>query len=113
MEIVTNTDKVQASRKTNLELILSTHDQNCLSCVRSDRLRAAEARASDYGVNEHALHRRARERYDIDDSAPHMIRDNNKCILCRRCVAACKANQAVGVIGANERGFCHPHRLRV
>lgn len=103
MEIVTNSEKVQASRKTNLELLLSTHDQNCLSCVRSTDCELQKL-CRDYGVNGMRFIG-SRERYAIDDSAPHMVRDDNKCILCRRCVAACKANQAVGVIGANERGF--------
>lgn len=103
MEIVTNSEKVQASRKTNLELLLSTHDQNCLSCVRSTDCELQKL-CRDYGVNGMRFIG-SRERYTIDDSAPHMVRDDNKCILCRRCVAACKANQAVGVIGANERGF--------
>ncbi|MBQ8180710.1 MAG: iron hydrogenase small subunit, partial [Ruminococcus sp.] len=43
--------------------------------------------------------------YEIDNSAAHMYRDNNKCILCRRCVAVCSNTQGIGVIGANERGF--------
>ncbi|MBR5515424.1 MAG: [Clostridia bacterium] len=43
--------------------------------------------------------------YDIDDSSVSIVRDNNKCILCRRCVAACKEMQGIGVIGANDRGF--------
>ena len=103
MEIVTNSEKVQASRKTNLELLLSTHDQNCLSCVRSTDCELQKL-CRDYGVNGMRFIG-SRERYAIDDSAPHMVRDDNKCILCRRCVAACKANQAVGVVGANERGF--------
>lgn len=103
MEIVTNSEKVQASRKTNLELLLSTHDQNCLSCVRSTDCELQKL-CRAYGVNGMRFIG-SRERYTIDDSAPHMVRDDNKCILCRRCVAACKANQAVGVIGANERGF--------
>ena len=98
MEIVTNSEKVQASRKTNLELLLSTHDQNCLSCVRSTDCELQKL-CRDYGVNGMRFIG-SRERYAIDDSAPHMVRDDNKCILCRRCVAACKANQAVGVIGA-------------
>ncbi len=103
MEIITNSEKVHASRKTNLELVLSTHDQNCLSCVRSTDCELQKL-CRDYGVNGMRFIG-SRERYGIDASAPHMVRDNNKCILCRRCVAACKANQAVGVIGANERGF--------
>ena len=103
MEIVTNSEKVQAARRTNLELLLSTHDQDCLSCVRSTGCELQKL-CRDYGVDGKRF-TGERERYEIDDSAPHMIRDNNKCILCRRCVAACKANQAVGVIGASERGF--------
>ena len=103
MEVITNSEKVQSARKTNLELVLSTHDQNCLSCVRSTDCELQKL-CRDYGVNGMRFIG-ARERYTIDASAPHMVRDNNKCILCRRCVAACKANQAVGVIGANERGF--------
>ena len=103
IEIVTNSEKVQAARRTNLELLLSTHDQDCLSCVRSTDCELQKL-CRDYGVDGKRFSGE-REKYDIDDSAPHMIRDNNKCILCRRCVAACKANQAVGVIGASERGF--------
>lgn len=103
MEVLTNSAKVQASRKTNLELVLSTHDQNCLSCVRSTDCELQKL-CRDYGVNGMRFIG-AKERYKIDESAPHMIRDNNKCVLCRRCVAACKANQSVGVIGAQERGF--------
>lgn len=103
MEIITNSEKVRAARKTNLELVLSTHDQNCLSCVRSTDCELQKL-SRDYGVNSMRFIG-GRERYTIDASAPHMVRDNNKCILCRRCVAACSANQAVGVIGAQERGF--------
>ena len=103
MEITTNSAKVLAARRTNLELILSTHDQNCLSCVRSTDCELQKL-CRDYGVDGRRF-TGDREVYAIDDSAPHMIRDNNKCILCRRCVAACRANQAVGVIGPTERGF--------
>ncbi len=103
MEVVTNSEKVLAARRTNLELLLSTHDQDCLSCVRSTNCELQKL-CRDYGVNGKRFAGN-REEYPIDDSAPHMIRDNNKCVLCRRCVAVCKANQAVGVIGATERGF--------
>ena len=102
MEVVTNSEKVMASRKTNLELLLSTHDQNCLSCVRSTDCELQRL-CRDYGVNGQRFVG-TRERYALDDSAPHMIRDNNKCILCRRCVAACDM-QKISVIGANARGF--------
>lgn len=103
MEIFTNTPKVIESRKTTLELILSNHKKECLSCVRSGSCELQEL-CYEYGVNESNFEGE-NPAVDIDDSAAHMVRDNSKCILCRRCVAACAVTQGIGVIGANERGF--------
>ena len=103
MEVKTNSIEVQKSRKTTLELMLSTHERKCLSCVRSGNCEF-QALCNDYGVTDEAKFDGMKPEYEIDASSPHMIRDNNKCILCRRCVAACKA-QKVGVIGANYRGI--------
>ncbi len=103
MEVKTNSLEVQKSRRTTLELMLSTHERKCLSCVRSGNCEF-QALCNDYGVTDESKFDGMKPQYEIDDSAPHMIRDNNKCILCRRCVAACKA-QKVGVIGANYRGI--------
>ena len=104
MEVFTNTPKVQDARKTNLELILSTHRKDCLSCVRSGDCELQQL-CRAYGVdNEHRFDGDVPE-HEIDATAAHMVRDNSKCILCRRCVAVCAKNQAVGVIGANDRGF--------
>ncbi len=103
MEISTNTPKVRAARKTTLELILSTHEKKCLSCVRSTNCELQKM-CLDYGVEDNGKYDGFRPEYALDDSAPHMIRDNNKCILCRRCVAACQ-QQFVSVIGANDRGI--------
>ena len=102
MEIKTNTEKVRAARRTTLELILSTHDKNCLSCVRSTNCELQKL-CLEYGVDSHAFEG-FKPHYEIDYSAPHLVRDNNKCILCRRCVAACR-EQYVSVIGANNRGI--------
>lgn len=102
MEIMTNTEKIQKSRKTTLELILSTHDKQCLSCVRSTNCELQKL-CRDYGVDENAFSGFKPE-YELDNSTPHLVRNNNKCILCRRCVAACQ-EQFVGVIGANNRGI--------
>lgn len=102
-EIFTNTPKIQKSRKTTLELILSNHDKKCLSCSRSGSCELQEM-CNDFGVDDINRFEGATHRYELDESAVHLVRDNNKCILCRRCVAACK-NQVVGVIGANNRGF--------
>lgn len=104
MEVFTNTAKVLDSRKKTLQLLLSTHERKCLSCVRSENCEFQKL-CHDLGVDDEAKYDGEMEHYEIDDSAPHMIRDDNKCILCRRCVAVCEKTQGVHVIGANERGF--------
>ncbi len=103
MEILTNTPKVLAARKTNLELVLSNHEKKCLSCPRSTSCELQKL-ANEYGCEEghftgESIH------YEKDESTSWLVRDNNKCILCRRCVAACKNMQGIGVIGTNDRGF--------
>ena len=103
MEIFTNTPKVVESRRTTLELILSNHKRECLSCVRSGSCELQEL-CNEYNVVED-YYEGENPAIEIDDSAAHMTRDNSKCILCRRCVAACEKLQGIGVIGANERGF--------
>lgn len=104
MEILTASPKVIESRKKTLELILSTHDRKCLSCVRSGNCELQKL-CKDYGIEDVSKYDGVRNEYEVDNSAPHMYRDNNKCILCRRCVAVCSKTQGIGVIGANERGF--------
>ena len=104
MQVFTNTAKVLDSRKKTLQLILSTHERKCLSCVRADNCELQKL-CHEMGVDDETYYEGEKEVYEIDDSAPHMIRDNNKCILCRRCVAVCEKTQGVGVIGANDRGF--------
>ena len=102
MEVLTNTEKIQKARRTTLELILSTHEKKCLSCVRSTNCELQKL-CRDYGVEESAFEG-FKPTYELDTSTPHLVRDNNKCVLCRRCVAACN-EQYVGVIGANTRGI--------
>lgn len=103
MEIFTNTERIRKSRKMTLELILSTHDRKCLSCVRSGTCELQQL-CKEFGVDDETRFDGANPVHEYDDSAIHMIRDNGKCILCRRCVAACQA-QHISVIGANARGF--------
>ena len=86
MEVLTNTPKIMQSRKLNLELVLSNHDKKCLSCTRNTTCELQKL-CNEYGVDENYF-KGEMNKYEIDDSAP-IIRDNNKCILCRRCVAAC------------------------
>ena len=103
MEVQTNTAKVQQARKTTLELILSTHEKKCLSCVRSGDCELQKM-CRDYGIEDADRYEGFRPHYELDTSTAHLVRDNNKCILCRRCVAACR-QQYVSVIGANDRGI--------
>ena len=103
MEIYTNTEKVRHSRKMTLELILSTHDRKCLSCVRSGTCELQKL-CKEFGVEDEGRFDGEIIKYNFDDSAAHMVRDNNKCIVCRRCIAACD-QQGISVIGANARGF--------
>lgn len=103
MEVTTNSPKIVNSRRTTLEMILSTHEKKCLSCVRSTNCELQKL-CRDYGVEDSGKYDGFRPTYALDTSAPHLVRDNNKCILCRRCVAACR-QQFVSVIGANDRGI--------
>ncbi|MBP9988268.1 MAG: [FeFe] hydrogenase, group A [Ruminococcus sp.] len=103
MEIFTNSERVRNARRTTLELILSNHNRSCLSCVRSTSCELQKL-CREYGVENEGKFDGAKPDFAFDDSMAHMIRDNSKCILCRRCVAACN-NQAISVIGANARGF--------
>ncbi|MBE6631689.1 MAG: 2Fe-2S iron-sulfur cluster binding domain-containing protein [Ruminococcaceae bacterium] len=103
MEVFTNTPRVMNARKINLELLLSNHDRQCLSCVRSTNCELQKL-CYQYGVDENK-YAGEKTKYDIDESSVAIVRNNNKCILCRRCVAACKNLQDIGVIGANDRGF--------
>lgn len=103
MEVFTNTPKVQKSRKMTLELLLSVHDRKCLSCKRSGTCELQKL-CNDMGIDDENRFEGAVPAGKKDYSTLHLERDNAKCILCRRCVAACQ-QQHVAVIGANNRGF--------
>ena len=103
MEVFTNTAKVRRARKENLELILSNHDRSCLTCVRNRNCELQQL-AEEFGIEEIKYSGENDPVYEKDTSSPSYVRDNNKCVLCRRCVAACDM-QAVSVIGAANRGF--------
>ena len=103
MEVFTNTPAVQRSHKATLELLLSNHRKDCLSCPRSTDCEL-QALCREYDVDEYKYGKFELEP-QVDNSAVHLVRDNSKCILCRRCVAVCRKTQFVGVIGPNDRGF--------
>ena len=102
MVVWTNSAKVQTARKMTLELILSNHRMECLTCHRNGTCEL-QTLSKQLGVTEVPF-QKSRPEPEIEASAAHLVRDNSKCVLCRRCVAACR-NQGVSVIGPNNRGF--------
>lgn len=103
LEVKTQSPLVREARKVTLDLILSNHDRSCLTCVRSKNCElqnlAEELNIKDIDyVGE-------TEKHDIDDISPSIVRDPNKCILCKRCVSVCRDIQTVSVISENDRGF--------
>lgn len=103
MEVQTNTLKCRQSRKMTLELLLSAHKKKCLTCSRNTTCELQRL-ATEYEVD---ADRFATVTPDtpLDTSSPFLIRDNDKCINCRRCVAACKNLQGVEAIGPIGRGY--------
>ena len=103
MEVFTNSPAVRKARKANLELILSNHEKKCLTCPRNKNCELREL-ADEFGIEEIRYSGENDPKYALDTSSASYVRDNNKCVLCRRCIAAC-ANQAISVIGLQNRGF--------
>lgn len=103
MEVFTNSERVLQARKTTIELLLSNHRKECLSCERNTNCEL-QTLAYEYGcdANKYAG---AMCTEPQDSSTEYLIRDNTKCVLCRRCVAMCNKVQKIGVLGASERGF--------
>lgn len=103
MRIRTNTPRVRKARKTTVELILSDHNRECTSCLRSGACELQEV-ANQIGVRDvRYAGGKARSAFDI--SSPSIVRDTSKCLLCGRCVAVCSEVQTVGAIGFMNRGF--------
>lgn len=103
MKVKTNTKKVRIARKNNLELILSNHDRSCLSCTRSGNCEL-QTLSEELNVREIKFDGEKID-HPIDYSSPSIVRDQNKCILCGRCISVCDKIQQVGVLGFKDRGF--------
>ena len=105
MDIKTNTSEIREARKLNLELILSNHNRECLSCPRNQTCELQKL-CNDLDVDDIWYEGEDIDyNYPLDYTSHSLVRDPNKCILCRRCVAACETVQGIGVIGPTERGF--------
>lgn len=103
MKVKTNSPAVRASRKLTLELLLSNHPEECLTCLRNQNCELQKL-AESLGVRR-VRFGGARTEYAIDDSSASIVRDPRKCVLCRRCEAVCDKVQTVHAIYAQERGF--------
>lgn len=103
MVVRTNTPAVRQARKLNLELIMSNHPQECLTCPRSTNCELQQL-ASELGITEIRFSG-ANPSYEPDFSSAALVRDPRKCILCRRCVSVCEKVQQVCAIAPQERGF--------
>ncbi len=102
MEVRTNSPEIREFRRINLELILASHPQDCLNCSRNRRCEL-QALADKLEVRSDRFPPR-RIGLEADRSTPSIVRDSSKCILCRRCVAACHQVQEVGVLYPLHRG---------
>jgi len=103
MEVITNSPKVIDSRRSTLELLLSNHPFNCTSCERNENCEL-QALANLYDCQGKA-YAGDTSKAQVDTSSTCYVRDNSRCIMCRKCEAICKKCQSVGVLGANGRGF--------
>lgn len=102
MEIVTQGEDIRRARRRNLELICSDHHMDCSDCPRGVDCELRQL-CQEYGVDDRAFGIGTRRRI-VDDSTPWLVRDNAKCILCRRCQAVCSQTQGIGAIAVNRKG---------
>ena len=103
MIVHTNTENVIEARKVVLDLILSNHSKDCLTCIRSGNCEL-QSLANKYNMNK-IEYEGEMIKHEIDEKSPSIVRDFNKCILCRRCIATCKNVQGIGAIDCINRGF--------
>jgi NADH-quinone oxidoreductase subunit G/NADP-reducing hydrogenase subunit HndD len=103
MNIKTNTKRVRNSRKTTVELLLANHNRECLTCYRNKNCELQSV-SEELGIDTVRFEGAKREP-KIDDLSVSIVRDTSKCILCGRCVNACKKTQGIGILDFTNRGF--------
>lgn len=102
MVVKTKTPKVIEARTMILQLILAHHPQDCLNCIRNGICELQDL-AAEYFIRDNPFEFKTRG-YDLDRSTPSIVRDQNKCVLCRRCIDACSVTQSVYALGLEDRG---------
>ena len=103
MVVRTNTPAINEARRVVLDLILSTHNRDCLTCVRNGNCELQDL-ARKFGIQEIEFEGE-KIAANIDEISPSIVRDTSKCIMCKRCVAACSKVQNIGAIAVAGRGF--------
>lgn len=103
MNVRTHSPEILEARKIILDLILSNHHKDCLTCSRNGNCELQNL-AMKFNVQKIEYQGEMTE-HEVDDKSPSIVRDFNKCILCRRCIATCKNVQEIGAIDCTERGF--------
>jgi len=103
MKVNTNTKRVRNSRKTTVELLLANHNRECLTCFRNKNCELQTV-SEELGISDIKFEGAKREA-KIDDLSHSIVRDASKCILCGRCVNACKKTQGIGILDFTNRGF--------
>ena len=104
MTIKTHTERVRKARRNVLELMLANHYGECYTCFRNQNCELQKL-AKEYGVDALKFEHVKEPRYKVDKSSASVIRDENKCILCRRCIRTCQDFQGVGALDATQRGY--------
>ena len=102
MVVHTNSKKVRDTRRATLEMILSDHNRDCLSCIRNKNCEL-QTLAEEYGIRK-VTFEGVKSPSVYDDKSFSIVRDGSKCIKCGRCVSACK-KQGIGVLSFLNRGF--------
>ena len=102
MVVKTNSNRVRATRRSTLEMILSDHNRDCLTCIRNQNCELQDL-AETYAIRK-VSYEGVKSKAEIDDKSFSIVRDSSKCILCGRCVAAC-AKQEINCLSFINRGF--------
>ncbi len=103
MEIYTNSERAIKGRKTSVELIMSNHNKNCLSCKRNQNCELQRL-CEELGIRENRFEG-AHTPATYEDASFGIVRDTSKCILCERCIGTCANVQGIGILGLQNRGF--------
>lgn len=103
IEISTHSAKIRQARRDILDLMLASHKGECYSCVRNNNCELQKL-AADYGIVDFPYGHIENSKFEEDASSFSIVRDMDKCILCRRCIRSCVDLQEVGVFTAVNKG---------